>query len=98
MCFNNVTRLYDSIYLRLPCEPGKKAACLREGDYEAGHAITHVQTHVQSTVRVWYIPYAYTRTVQPYAYGIENHTVRVRYVPYAYGTKYAYGIQQCHGI
>ena len=30
------------------CKHGKKAACLREGDYEAGHAITHVQTHVQS--------------------------------------------------
>ena len=50
MHFNNITRLYGSIYARLPCKPGKKAACLREGDYEAGHAITHVQTHVQSTV------------------------------------------------
>ena len=47
---NNITRLYGSIYARLLCKPGKKAACLREGDYEAGHAITHVQTHVQSTV------------------------------------------------
>ena len=52
MHFNNITRLYGSIYARLPCKPGKKAACLREGDYEAGHAITHVQTHVQSTVAV----------------------------------------------
>ena len=42
--------MYGSIYARLPCKPGKKAACLREGDYEAGHAIMHVQTHVQSTV------------------------------------------------
>ena len=50
MHFNNITRLYGSIYARLPCKPGKKATCLREGDYEAGHAITHVQTHVQSTV------------------------------------------------
>ena len=48
MHFNNITRLYGSIYARLPCKPGKKAACLREGDYEAGQAITHVQTHVQS--------------------------------------------------
>ena len=36
------------------CKPGKKSACLREGDYEAGYAITHVhwQTHVQSTVAI----------------------------------------------
>ena len=27
------------------------------------------------TIRVWYIPYAYTRTVQPYAYGTENRTI-----------------------
>ena len=51
MHFNNIIRLYGSIYARLPCKPGKKAACLREGDYEAGHAITHVQMHVQSTVQ-----------------------------------------------
>ena len=50
MHFNNITRLYDSMYARLPCKPGKKAACLREGDYEAGHAITHVQTHVWNAV------------------------------------------------
>ena len=43
-----VNRLYGSIYARLPCKPGKKAACLREGDYEAGHAITHVQTHARA--------------------------------------------------
>ena len=52
MHFNNITRLYGSIYTRLPCKLGKKAACLREGDYEAGHAITHVQMHVQSTVSI----------------------------------------------
>ena len=23
-------------------------------------------------------------------------TIRVWYIPYAYGTKYAYGIEQCH--
>ena len=48
----------------------------------------------------------HTRTVQPYAYGTENHTVRVcmvrtirvRYVPYAYGMKYANGIQQTQAI
>ena len=44
----SITRLFTPEYL---CKPGKKAACLREGDYEAGHAITHVQTHVQSTVQ-----------------------------------------------
>ena len=32
-------------------------------------------THVY-TVRVWYIPYAYTHMVQPYAYG---YTIRVQY-------------------
>ena len=35
--------------VRLPCKPGKKAACLCEGDYSA---IMHVQTHVQSTVHM----------------------------------------------
>ena len=29
------------------------------------------------TVRVWYIPYAYTRTVQPYAYGMAICTIWV---------------------
>ena len=50
--FNNITRWYGSIYARLHCKPGKKAACLREGDYEPGHVIAHVQTHVQSTVLI----------------------------------------------
>ena len=45
-----VTRFYDSIYVGLPCEPGRKAVCLRECDYEAGHTIPNVQTHMQSTV------------------------------------------------
>ena len=48
--FRNVTRLYDSIYIRLPCKPGKKLGVLREGGYAAGHTIARVQTHVQSTV------------------------------------------------
>ena len=30
--------------------PGKKLGVLREGDYVAGHAITRVQMHVQSTI------------------------------------------------
>ena len=49
MYFNT---LYDSIYIRLPCEPIKKAACLREGDYAVGHAIVHVQMHMQLTVSI----------------------------------------------
>ena len=38
MQVNSVFKQY--YYVRLPCEPGKKAACLHEGDYAAGHAIT----------------------------------------------------------
>ena len=47
----NYMILFKSV--RLSCEAGKKAACLREleGDYAAGHAITHL-THVPSTVQV----------------------------------------------
>ena len=40
----------SSVWFYLRQTTFKKAACLREGDYEAGHVITHVQTHVQSTV------------------------------------------------
>ena len=49
------------------------------------------------TIRVWYIPYAYTRTVQPYAYGT---TIRVWYsnschmsIANLHGS-YAYNIKQ----
>ena len=41
---------------------------------------------------------AYTHTVQPYAYGTENHTIRVWYVPYAYGMEYAYGTQHLYWL
>ena len=46
--FNYVTKLCDSIYVRLLCESGKKAACLHEGDYAVSRAITHAQMDVQS--------------------------------------------------
>ena len=32
---------------------------------------------VYRTIRVWYIPYAYTHLVQPYAYGTAIHTICV---------------------
>ena len=84
MHFNNITRLYGSIYARLPCKPGKKVACLREGDYEAGHAITHVQTHVQSTVRVWSYRTRMVYKIVPYAYGtyhtrMVQNTIKLKY-------------------
>ena len=50
MYFNHV-RLYDSIYVRLPCEPGNKAVCLRQAISKQVMQSRNVQTHMQSTVR-----------------------------------------------
>ena len=51
MYFNHVTRLYYCIYIRLLCEPDKKAMYLLEDDHKGGHTIMHVQTHVQLSVQ-----------------------------------------------
>ena len=51
---------------------------------------------VYRTIRVWYVPYAYTHMVQPYAYGTIICTIRVWYSnpyhmrSYSY-SKYYYG-------
>ena len=48
--FNHVTRLYDLIFINLPCEPGKKGACPYDWITQQITQCTHVQTHMQSTV------------------------------------------------
>ena len=42
-----------------------------------GYVVMLDTVRVFRTVRVWYIPYAYTRTVQPYAYGMAICTIWV---------------------
>ena len=50
-----------------------------------------------TSIRVWYVPYAYGHTVRVWYTKLYHtrmvHTVRVWYVPYAYGIKYAYGTE-----
>ena len=48
--FNHVSRLYDLIFIKLPCEPGRKGACPDDWITQQITQCTHVQTHMQSTV------------------------------------------------
>ena len=47
---NHVTILYDLIYIKLPCEPVRKAACLEDWITQQITQYANVQT--QSTVHV----------------------------------------------
>ena len=53
MYFKHVARLYDSIYVRLPCEPGKMAVCLHQTILKQITESCNVQMHMQSTVCVY---------------------------------------------
>ena len=48
--FNHVSRLYNLIFIKLPCEPGRKGACPDDWITQQITQCTHVQTHMQSTV------------------------------------------------
>ena len=48
--FNHVTRLYDFIYIKLPCEPTRKAACPEDWITQQITEYANVQTQTQSTV------------------------------------------------
>ena len=52
MDLNHFARLYDSIYVKLPCESSEKAVCLRQAIVKLVTQARNVQTHVQSTVQV----------------------------------------------
>ena len=48
--FNHISRLYDLIFIKLPCEPGRKGACPDDWITQQITQCTHVQTHTQSVV------------------------------------------------